>query len=284
MRRRRLALYGMVGSLWLVAAACGEVSGGFRIAPRAAAGGECGTVYLEGVEEAFSLVADLSTPGSSPSIALDAFVPGSFGNQILLTRTLVLTLPATFSFQGFDAPGGPAPSATWDFDFSNPGNGTFDPVGSPSDYRIPIVAISADQAWADSLLNGSYDAGVDPLATHTLGSGGVHVFTIELPSGGTNNNGVAPDAPCSYFTTDTPFTLAAGIVGLPASSGSYDVQVDATSVDPDTGDLDDAQGVAPSVYQQSFTIAVPEPGPAAAGATVLAALGALGPSGRARRR
>jgi hypothetical protein len=274
--RRFVRILGALGFFVILGSACGEVRQPGLAAfflPRAA-GGTCGTVYLEGIEDSFKLGADLSTPGSSPQVVLDAFVPGSPGNQILLTRSLVLTLPADFGFQGFDALGAGAQVATWDFDFSNPGNGIFDPFGSPSDYRIPIFAIDADHAYADSLLNGSYDAGIDPEVIHSVGTSGEQVFTLELPSGGTNNNGDANN-PCSYFSTDTRFTLASGIVTLPSSAGGYALGVDATSVDPDTGDADDMQGTPPVSYQRSFPITVPEPAAALAGAAALAALLAL---------
>jgi hypothetical protein len=180
----------------------------------------------------------------------------------------VITLPAPFGFLGFDALGAGAGIGSWDFDFTNPGNGVFDPIGSPADYRIPHRALSASEAYADTRLNGSYDAGVDSTASYAAGTGGTHVFTIVLPSGGTNNNGAGGN--CSYFDTDTRFTLPAGIIALPSTPGSYDVEITATSVDPDTGDDDDAQGTPPSVYARTVAISVPEPGmPAAAGGALV---------------
>ena len=97
-----------------------------------------------------------------------------------------------------------------------------------------------------------------------------------MPSGGTNNNGAGGN--CSYFDTDTRFTLVGGIVVLPDEPGDYEVTIKATSVDPDTGNEDDGQGTAPKVYERTVTVTGPEPGAGAAAA--LAALAALA----ARRR
>jgi hypothetical protein len=248
----------IAGAFWLLGAACaGEHAGGSFLAaalvPRA--GGVCGSAYLADVADDFRLDADTSTPGASPPVVFEMFIPGSSPtNRILLTRRIVITLPAAFGFAGFGVPG--TSVGAWDFDFSNPGNGVFDPFGNPSDYRIPHRATGTHTAYADTLLNGTPDAGIDSTVTHALGNGGTHVFTIEMPSGGTNNNGFGGN--CSYFDTDVRFTLPAGIVTLPVSAGEYDVSIVATSVDPDTGDDDDGQGTAPTVYQRTVPVAVPE--------------------------
>jgi hypothetical protein len=259
-----------VGGLFLLGMACaGEHSQSF-FALAAFAGGPCGSAYLADVEDEFRLDVDLATPGASPAIVFEMAIPGFPGDQILLTRQIVITLPASFGFAGFDALG--VPVGQWDFDFGS--ELSFDP---PADYTIPHRATGANQAYADTFGNGVYDPGIDSTATHTTGGGGEHVFTVTLPSGGTNNNGAGGN--CSYFDTDTRFTLPAGIVTLPGTPGSYDVSITATSVDPDTGDQDDGQGTAPTVYQRVVPVSVPEP-TAAAGA--LAAIAALG--WRARRR
>jgi hypothetical protein len=269
---RRAAALG--GALWLLGSACaGEHSGlpgllaRTALLPRGA--GTCGTAYLGAVEDTFRLDADTATPGTAPQVVFEMFIPGSSpANQILLTRRVVITLPAEFGFQGFGAVN--APAGSWDFDFTHPGNGVFDPIGSPSDYRIPHRSTGSNNAYADTLLNGAFDAGIDSTASHSVGAGGAHVFSVSMPSGGTNNNGLGGN--CSYFDTDVRFTLPPGIVTLPQAPGSYDVTVVATSVDPDTGDTDDGQGTPPTVYQRTVTIDVPEPG---AGATAGAALLAL---------
>jgi hypothetical protein len=252
---------GALAALWLLGSACaGEHSVG--LTKLVAGGSPSCTAYLADVEDDFHLDADTSVPGASPPIVFDMSIPG-FATQILLTHDVVITLPAAFGFAGFGAPG--TSVGSWDFDFSK--DGVFDP---PFDYRIPHVAIDANHAYADTFANGSYDVTIDSTAVHSFGGGGTHVFTITLPSGGTNNNGQGGN--CSYFDTDTRFTLPAGIITLPVTPGSYDVAIVATSVDPDTGDANDGQGVAPTVYQRTVPIQVPEPAAALAGSVALAAL------------
>jgi len=58
-------------------------------------------------------------------------------------------------------------------------------------------------------------------------------------------------------------------------AGSYDVTVVATSVDPDTGDADDQQGTAPTVYQRTIPVTVPEPAAGTLGAAAIAMLAGL---------
>jgi len=251
-------------------ACAGEHSVGLlaALAPNGAV--SCSGSYLAATESSMSLGAQLDTPGATTSVVFEMFIsflqaPG----PILLTREVVFTLPASFGFLGFDALGVGAQIGQWDFDFSNPGNGVFDPLGVPSDYRIPHYAIDANSAYGDSLLNSSYDVGVDTVATHTLGPGGGHVLTLVLPSGGTNGGG---NSSCSYFDTDVRFTLPAGIIKLPSTPGSYDVTIVATSVDPDTGDVDDHAGVPPIVYQRTIPVTVPEPAARMLGAAVIAML------------
>jgi hypothetical protein len=265
-----LAIGTALGSI----ACAGEISQSLlgALAPSGAV--SCGGSYLAATENSMSLEAQLDTPGGTTTpVIFEMFIsflqaPG----PILLSREVVFTLPAAFGFLGFDALGSGAQIGQWDFDYTHPGNGVFDPDSAPSDYRIPHYAIDANSAYGDSLLNSTYDVGVDTVATHTLGPGGEHVLTLTLPSGGTNGGG---NSSCSYFDTDVRFTLPAGILLLPATTGSYDVTVVATSVDPDTGDADDQQGTAPTVYQRTISVTVPEPAAAAIGAAAIAALAAL---------
>jgi len=259
----------MGGAFWLLNSACaGEHSvAGLRalLAPPTCSD------YLATVENSMRFDADLSTPGASPSVTFEMNIPGS-ATTILLTRQIVITLPAAFGFAGFDALGTGAEIGHWDFDFT--ANGVFDPSGPLGyDYRIPNYATGANTAYADTWLNGSYDGGIDSIGSHSIGGGGEHIFVLTLLSGGTNNNGAGGN--CSYFDTDTRFVLKAGIMQLPQAPGSYDVTVVATSVDPDTGDADDQQGTAPTVYQRTIPVTVPEPAAAAIGAAAIAALAAL---------
>jgi len=274
--RRQLSLLAMGTALGSMAC-MGETSRGFLAALAPSGAMSCGGAFLAATESSMSFDAQLDTPGATTAVTFEMFVsflqaPG----PILLTREVVFTLPASFGFLGFDALGGGAQIGQWDFDFTNPGNGVFDPGSAPSDYRIPHYAIDANTAYGDSLLNSSYDVGVDTVATHTLGPGGVHVLTLVLPSGGTNGGG---NGSCSYFDTDVRFTLPAGIIQLPAQGGDYQVAIQATSVDPDTGDADDNTGAPPIVYQRTVPVHVPEPGASALGVISIAALAV-----RVRRR
>lgn len=269
---RRLVLLAMLA--WLGSMACaGEVSVGLMAALAANGASGCGDSYLAATESSMSLDAQLDTPGATPAVVFEMFMSSSLPpGPILLTREVVFTLPASFGFLGFDALGAGAQIGHWDFDWTNPNNGVFDPGGVPADYRIPHYAIDANTAYADSLLNFSYDAGTDAIATHSLGPGGTHVLTLVLPSGATNNNGFGGN--CSYFDTDVRFTLPAGILQLPSQPGDYQVTVRATSVDPDTGDQDDQAGTPPTVYERTVPVTVPEPvaalGSIAAGMTLAA--------------
>jgi len=274
---RRLILLAMVTGLGSMACA-GEVTTGLlaALAPNGAA--SCGGSYLAATESSMSLGAQLDTPGATTAVVFEMFIsfvqaPG----PILLTREVVFTLPASFGFLGFDALGGAAQIGQWDFDWTNNGNGVFDPVGVPSDYRIPHYAIDANTAYADSLLNHAYDAGTDAIATHSLGPGGTHVLTLVLPSGATNGGG---NSSCSFFDTDVRFTLPAGIIQLPAQAGDYQVTIKATSVDPDTGDQDDHAGTPPTVYERTVPVTVPEPASALGSIAAAVTLAAL----RRRRR
>jgi hypothetical protein len=248
---------GLLAALAHMACAVGEVSSGLL----AAGTSGCDTTYFADIESDFHAQVDLSTPGSSPQIVFDAYIPGST-TKILQTYQLTISLPPEFGFNGFGEAG--ASVGQLDFNFGN------DHVFDQSDYMIPHRAIDANAAYADSLKNGVYDAGVDATASHALGGGGEHVFTISMPSGGTNFGGV-----CSYFDTNTRFTLPAGIVQLPAAPGSYDIGIAALSVDPDTGDATDNAGLPPISYERTVPVHVPEPARALASLAAVASLGAL---------
>lgn len=239
---RSMFLVGLLAALAHMACGVGEVGNdGFA----ALGASVCDTTYFADIEDDFDAQVDLATPGASPQFLFDAFIPGS-STKILQTYRLQITLPSAFGFNGFGAAG--ASVGQLDFNFGS--DRDFD----QSDYTIPHRAIDANTAYADSLLNGVYDPGVDAIASHQLGVGNAHVFTISMPSGGTNFGGV-----CSYFDTNTRFTLPAGFVQLPATPGSYDVEISALSVDPDTGDATDNAGLPPISYARTVPIQVPEP-------------------------
>jgi hypothetical protein len=250
---------GLLAALAHMACAVGEVSSEFAALGGASA---CDTTYFADIEDDFDAQIDLATPGASPQFVFDAYIPGSAA-KILQTYELKITLPAAFAFNGFGAAG--ASVGQLDFDFGS--DHTYE---SPADYTIPHRAIDPNTAYADSLLNGAYDPGVDAVATHAIGVGGAHVFTISMPSGGTNFGGV-----CSYFDTSTRFWLPPGFVQLPSTPGSYDVEISALSVDPDTGDATDNAGLPPISYVRTVPIQVPEPAASAVAIAAIASLAAL---------
>ncbi len=174
---RSIFLVGLLAVLAHMACAVGEVQNAALIA---AGFSSCDTTYLADIESDFAAQVDLATPGGSPQILFDAYIPGST-TKILQTYQLTITLPAAFGFNGFGAAG--ASVGQLDFNFGS------DHIFDQSDYTIPHRAIDANNAYADSLKNGVYDAGIDATATHTIGQGGAHVFTITLPSGGTSYGG-----------------------------------------------------------------------------------------------
>ncbi len=243
----------------------GEVSG-TRSALRAMfALADCDGRYLADVASSMSYSADSLTPGATSGLTFDLGIPGN--PPILKTREIVITIPADFAFLGFNALGNGAQIGRWDFEWNNP-DGVFD--SNNVGYTIPHYAIDANNAYADALLNGSYDSGTDSTASYSTGAGGEHVITLILPFGAATLGGN-----CSYFDTDTRYTLLDGLLQLPSAAGDYDIGISATSVDPDTGDADDSAGIGPSTYARVVTMTVPEPSGTLLLASSLLVLGVL---------
>ena len=61
---------------------------------------------------------------------------------------------------------------------------------------------------------------------------------------------------CSYFSFDARYTLLDGIVGLPALAGDYNIGVQATSVDLDTGNGTDNVAPHPRTYADIFVVSI----------------------------
>jgi len=152
--------------------------------------------------------------------------------QDLQTRQAVLTYPDQFGFNGFLALGPPETvigAFAVDFDLD------FDP-----DLTLPLRALTADTAYVDGNLDGRFDP-ADPSLVHTTGS---HVFTATLPRGG---DGLARTK-VGRLVLRTGVALYAGILVNPTTPGTYQVTGTFTSVDPESGDADDATGVAPTSF------------------------------------
>lgn len=219
--------------------------------------------FLEDVAPSASLEVDSGTPGESTGFTLFLFVP----TGVREPQEAVIRAPGSFGFLGFNALGASALISTWDFDFANPGNGTFD----GANFTIEHFAIDPNTAYSDSNANGVYDAATDPVVTHVQGLGGEHVFTLTMPNGADGD----PNNNFSRFDTDVLFTMLDGILVNPAVPGSYDVEIEATSVDLDTGGASDGSGDAPLEFSQTVPVQVPEPAGELLAVAALACLGAL---------
>jgi hypothetical protein len=208
-----------------------------RLATSAVSAVSCGDQFLEAHENTFALSTDSLTAGDTTGIE---FTMSTSFDPTLQVYLVTIALPAGFVFLGFDALGAGVEIGTWDFDFGNP-DGVFD---DPPGFTIPEYAIDFDDAYADSLLNGFHDVGIDPTGAYAPGGAGAHIITLTLPDGGADFG-----ENCTYFASDLRFRLADGLFQLPATPGEYTVSVTAISVDPDTGDATDNAGVEPSVYR-----------------------------------
>lgn len=247
--RRCIAIpFGLAGAAMSLGC-IGDVLG-FKVVASGAPG-DCGDVYLEAVENAVTLSLDSTVVGQPTGIRLEAFFPDHLATPILKSRRVVIRAPKEFQFQGFEALGQDAEVGRMEFDFANP-DGVFEEnqIGA----TIPFFASGPTTAYTDNKFNGIFDSGIDPTVSFTEELSGELVFDFQLPEGGANN-GTA----CHYFAFDARYTLLTGLILLPDTPGIYQFEVAATSVDPDTGNDDDSSGTAPSSFQKSFLIVVPEP-------------------------
>jgi hypothetical protein len=145
------------------------------------------------------------------------------GADVYETFAATATYPPEFVFAGF--PAGPAGRLQIDFD-----------LDGADDVSVPVIGLGGSSAFADVDADG-FAAPFEPTVVH---SGG-HVFDVSLLRGGDGN-------PLT-LTTRSPLrltlTLAPGILDNPPLAGTYALQLDATSIDPDTGDADDGAGDPP---------------------------------------
>jgi len=262
--RRGLAICGAILMPMGLSGCVGEAGGTRSAARMAAFAVSCGDQYLEAVASSMSYRVDSLTPGETTGLQFDMAIPL---DPLLKTREVVITVPSDFTFLGLNALGNGAQIGQWDFEWNNP-DGTFD--ANNVGYTIPHYAIDVNTAYGDSFLNSSYDAGTDAVASYSAGAGGEHVITLIMPFGAADLGGN-----CSYFATDTRYTLLDGLFQLPSAAGDYDIGIETTSVDPDTGDADDSAGTAPSTYDRIVTVTVPEPSVTLLGVASLLSIAAL---------
>lgn len=164
-----------------------------------------------------------------------AFASGPWGHTIEVYK-MTISFPGAFTFNGFNASGS--------------GAGTYSIVSRNDSVvrSFALRAIDADHAYVDLDSSGAYDPW-DTYVTHS-GSGGKHLFTIILADGGEYNSNV------SYrnITDKGVLELASGILDNPVNEGAYNVDLEFTSVDPDTGNVDDGKGEAPQVNRSAETV------------------------------
>jgi len=146
-------------------------------------------------------------------------VPGSFE-----TFSGTVGYPPEFVFEGF----GTGPVGTLAVDFDRDG---------AADAQVLLIGTGADTAFADLDFNGLEFPGVEPTVTHSDG----HVFTLALPAGGDRSvQTVSSTAPLGLA-----LTLRRGVLRNPAAPGTYLLEGDFVSVDPDTDGADDSTGALP---------------------------------------
>lgn len=151
-------------------------------------------------------------------------------------REIVITIPAAYQFNGFDALG-PAGTRIGVYGFD------FNPSSPGPDRLFPIYVIDNDSAWVDSNLDGQTNP-LKPQVEYSLDAQQNHVITIILPRGGDGST----SSSTAGFTSDIMASLRTGIFSNPATGGSYPMTLNFTSVDPDTGDADDNAGSPPEQF------------------------------------
>ncbi|MEE2567464.1 hypothetical protein [Hyphobacterium marinum] len=158
-------------------------------------------------------------------------------------RTVVITLPAAFIFNGFDALG-PAGTRIGAYGFE------FNAGSAGPDRLFPVYSIDADSAWVDANLNGQFNA-LKPQIEYSQDGQQNHVLTITLPRGGDGSTNFST----AGFSSDIMAFLRSGIFTNPAG-GQQAISVAFTSVDPDTGDADDSAGTPPEQFTVNDTVTI----------------------------
>jgi hypothetical protein len=158
------------------------------------------------------------------------------GPNVYETFSATATYPPEFAFAGF-APGAVG-RLQIDFD-----------LDGADDVAVPVLGLGGDAAFADVDANGLPGA-FEPAVVH---SGG-HAFAVSLFQGGDAN----PRTLVTRAPLRLTLTLASGVLGNPPLAGTYALQLDATSVDPDTGDADDAAGAPPLALTRTEDVTIGE--------------------------
>lgn len=171
-------------------------------------------------------------PGRDMGFRVDSAI--TFGQS--QAYQVVVTLPSTYTFNGFDALG-PAGTRIGAYGFE------FNSGSAGPDRLFPIYSVDANNAWVDSNLDGTTNP-LKPQIQYSQDGSNNHVITITLPRGGDGST----SSNTAGFSSDVMAFLRTGIFSNPASGGSYPVTLNFISVDPDTGDANDNAGGAPETF------------------------------------
>ena len=158
------------------------------------------------------------------------------GPNVYETFAATAIYPPEFAFAGF-APGAVG-RLQIDFD-----------LDGADDVAVPVLGLGGDAAFADVDANGLPGA-FEPTVAH---SGG-HAFAVSLLQGGDAN----PRTLVTRAPLRLTLTLDPGVLANPPLAGTYALQLDATSVDPDTGDADDAAGAPPLALTRTEDVTIGE--------------------------
>ena len=158
------------------------------------------------------------------------------GPNVYETFSATAVYPPEFAFAGFAS--GTVGRLQIDFD-----------LDGADDVAVPVIGLGGDAAFADVDGNGLPGA-FEPTVLH---SGG-HAFAVSLLQGGDAN----PRSLVTRAPLRLTLTLAPGVLDNPPLAGTYALQLDATSVDPDTGDADDAAGDPPLALTRTEEVTIGE--------------------------
>jgi hypothetical protein len=144
----------------------------------------------------------------------------------------VIVYPEPFEFNGFDTVGPPGTAiGTLSLDF------TFDDM---AERTVPFVRLDDRAAYADVITDGTFTSTFEPVLEHM----GSQDFHLRLPFGGDANLDTLTVALATRVTLRVREEL---MTASPPVRTGFTVSGELTSVDPDTGDADDGQGLPPTV-------------------------------------
>ena len=185
------------------------------------------------------IISDLG-PGRLMGFRVDSEI--TFGQR--QAYQVVITLPASYQFNGFDLFG---PEGTrigaYGFEFNSGSAGP--------DRLFPIYSVDRDSAWVDANLDGTFNP-LKPQIQYSQDGSQNHVVTITLPRGGDGMTG----SQTAGFSSDVMAFFRTGVFTNPATGGQVPITLDFTSVDPDTGDANDNAGSAPETFSINGNVTV----------------------------